>query len=250
MAKASVLTRLPLRTMHRYVQAMDASKFLPGNEEQHAGTRRVELGELVIASGRLAFHDPFEARGESAVLLVRPGRYRVWATEIDEARDSPDAAESYLPAYLSIQLTDAEPDWVAPADELGMDVPSFGLWTGTDSGVVGVFDADALTREELAARSAEWDRGIDAEDNPHRFTYVNIPLSANVETNIIVSKSGWGDGGFAILATYDIDGNATAIHVDFRVVDTDCGEVAAAKAASKSRLSVRSFLQRMFKRDS
>lgn len=223
---------------------MDAAKFLAGNEAHHAGTRAIELGEIVVVSGRLAFHDPFESRGESAVLNVAPGRYRIWATEVQEDTGDPERPGAYDPAYLSIQLTSAEPDWVAPADELGEDVPSFGLWTGTDSGTIGAFDGAALAVDELTSRSTEFDRVLDDEANPHRFTYANIPLSESNEANIVISKSGRGDGAFPILATYDIDGRAVAIHVDFGMVDTEGADTAAVQ---KPKRSLRAALRRIFK---
>ncbi|WP_100521794.1 DUF4241 domain-containing protein [Mycobacteroides abscessus] len=226
---------------------MDAGKFLAWNESVAPGARRVDLGRIVIPSGRLAFRDPYEYRNGYVALRVSPGNYEVWSTEVDEGLGFPERAGVYLPAYLSIRLSAAEPDWVAVADELADDeVPSYGLWTGADHGLVAAHDADALEDDDLPSLADDWDRALNAEDNPHRFSYTNVPLPGDNNANIILSRSGQGDGAFEILASYDNDGRPVAIHVDFGVVDTDGSEEAAAKAATRRERRWTARLRRMF----
>lgn len=228
---------------------MDASKFLAWNESKHSHTRRVDLDRIVVPSGRLAFRDPFEQRGVSAVLSIPPGNYQVWVTEVDEGVDFPEHAGHYLSAYLTVRLNAAEPDWVSIADELAAEeVPTFGLWTGTDHGLIAAFDAEAVTVDDIPDLASQWSDALNSEDNPHRFYYASVPLPGDTLANIILSRSGNGDGAFAVMASYDIDGKPVAIHVDFGVVDTDGSEEAAAKAAERRERSWVARLGRMFGR--
>ena len=58
----------------------------------------VELDRIVIPSGRLAIRDVYDSDRPQVVVDVAPGNYRTWASEI-----------AGRPAYLSIQLSAAEP---------------------------------------------------------------------------------------------------------------------------------------------
>ncbi len=173
----------------------------------------------------------------------------MWVTEVDEGAEFPERAGVYLSAYLTVRLNAAEPDWVSIADELAADeVPSFGLWTGTDHGLIAAFDAEALTVDDIPSLASQWDTALYDEGNPHRFNYASVPLPGDTLANIILSRSGNGDGAFAVMASYDIDGKPVAIHVDFGVVDTDGSEEAVAKAAERRERSWATRIRRIFGR--
>lgn len=84
---------------------MDLQAFIPGRASEFAHTREYELGRIVVSSGRLSIRDPFQPCRDGCVLQVTPASYRAWITAVDSDADRPDRAESYLPAYLSVQLS-------------------------------------------------------------------------------------------------------------------------------------------------
>jgi hypothetical protein len=48
---------------------------------------------------------------------------------------------------------------------------------------------------------------------------VNVPLpSAPNDENIVICSSGWGDGVYPVIGTYDVHGNLTGVHIDLQVV--------------------------------
>lgn len=129
---------------------------------------------------------------------------------------SDDGHPELRQAYLSVAIGDGPPALLGAADELLVPpVPSFGAFTGTDHGLLAVHDA-AVEDSALAAGAEVVDRTLWATDiGPG---YANVPLDPGSGTNIVVSGSGWGDGGFPVLATFDRDDRPIAVHVDFGVV--------------------------------
>jgi len=74
----------------------------------------------------------------------------------------------------------------------------------------------AVEDSVLADRAEAIDRGLWAPDiGPG---YANVSLDPASGANVVVSGSGWGDGGFPVLATYDRDDRPVAVHVDFGVI--------------------------------
>jgi hypothetical protein len=199
---------------------LNLNGFIPGRASQFAFTREYELDRIVVPSGRLLIRDPFGPREAGCAMLVEPASYRVWATAVDAAANEPDSPQWYVPAYLSIQLSMAPTVRLDYADDLmEPPVPSIGAWTGTDHGIIAIHDGNVLPDSDIPALVEEWDRTLNSNE-PYPFGCGNVPLPETGGCNIVFSRSGWGDGGFPILATFDAFGSPNAIHVDFRVVDT------------------------------
>lgn len=168
---------------------------------------------MQVSTGALIARDPFGPRSGGCILAVPNGSYRVWATVVDVSDDGiPEPRQ----AYLSVAIGDGQPALLGSADELLVPpVPSFGAFTGTDHGLLAVHDA-AVEDSVLATRTEAVDRGLWAPDiGPG---YANVPLDPASGANIVVSGSGWGDGGFPVLATYGRDDRPVAVHVDFGVI--------------------------------
>lgn len=173
----------------------------------------------MVRSGRLLIRDPFESHEGCCVVLVTPGNYRAWVTAVDVNSDRQDHPAAYVPAYLSMQLSLAQAVRIDYADDLmEPPVPSIGAWTGTDHGLIAIHDADALSDNDIPALADEWDRAVNS-DEPYPAGCGNLPLPGTDRCNIVLSRSGEGDGAFPVLATFDAAGRPNAIHIDFGVVD-------------------------------
>lgn len=225
---------------------MDRNGFIPGRASEFAYTREYELDRIVVPCGRLLIRDPFEPHEYGCVMLVTPGSYRVWVTAIDPDYDQPDHAEAYRPAYLSVQLSMAPTVRLDYADDLmEPPVPSIGAWAGADHETIALHDADALSDNDIPALADEWDRTLNSAE-PYPFGCGNLPLPGTDRCNIVFSRSGWGDGAFPVLATFDATGLPNAIHVDFGLVDI---ETPRSRGPSNSiAAAVRRMLRRPSKR--
>lgn len=171
---------------------------------------------MQVSTGALIARDPFGPRSGGCILTVPRGSHRVWTTVVDVSDDgNPELRQ----AYLSVAITDAPAALLGSADELlAPPAPSFGAFTGTDHGLLAVHDA-SVEDSVLAAGADAVDRGLWAPDIEPG--YANVPLDQASGANIVVCGSGWGDGGFQVLATYDRDGRPVAVHVDFGVIGND-----------------------------
>lgn len=168
---------------------------------------------MQVSSGTLIARDPFGPRIGGCLLAVPNGSYRVWATVVDV---SDDGHPELRQAYLSVAFSDGAAATLGSADELLVPpVPSSGAFTGTDHGLLAVHDA-AVEDSVLGACADTVERSLWAPDiGPG---YANVSLEPAAGANIVVSGSGWGDGGFPVLATFDRDDRPVAVHVDFGVV--------------------------------
>ena len=194
---------------------MDLDTFVVGKTFFYKGASELELGSVAVPSGRLRIRDPFfphPGPDDGCLLIVAPGTYRVWVTLVEIPALHDETELETREAYLSIGLNDRTPTGLDYADALlPSPRPSFGAMTGTDSGNIAVFD-DTLTDIDRQQLSDE----LDAH-HPLPELYANIAVG---DRNIVCSHSGYGDGAFNILLTYDLTG-PIAIHIDFGIFDTD-----------------------------
>jgi hypothetical protein len=198
--------------------------------------RALECGELVLPSGRLVPCDPFVTLGlqQNVEIQLPSGRYAVWVTiaDVSEEQDASHEREAYLSLILSNQpsvswafLSPLRADQV----EQALDEGEF-IGIPVDAGTVGMVDAEAVERL-MPQDSAVWydtlfdHPGVDSwfaqMDNPQqiRAGCVNILLpGATQGENLILSHSGWGDGCYALIATFDAVGGMTGVHIDLAVV--------------------------------
>ncbi|MCI0155112.1 DUF4241 domain-containing protein [Leifsonia shinshuensis] len=202
----------------------------------------VGLGDLSVESGRLGACDPFAYLYDPVVLPVPPGRHPVFVTvaDVSEAQDGSHRRE----AYLSVVFSEAASTVVEPAPNEG-GAPEDGLaWgVGVDAGTVGFVDADAIDRC-MPGDGSDWysdvfdtggDDGWFAQmdaDSPYPAGTANIPLPLAADgENVVLSRSGWGDGFFPLLRTLAADGMVTAIHIDLLVVGAPEEETAEEETA-------------------
>ena len=185
----------------------------------------VDCGEIVLPTGLLAICDPFammEVSGNPTVQLP-PGRYPVKVTlaDVSGLRDGSDL----LIAYASV-LVSGNQEVTQRKITLGnVSYNAVAVDAGTtcfvDEGVLAsamppveqwqdVFDGDS---------EASWFSRMDAPNEIHEgIANIVLPLAKNGE-NIVLTHSGWGDGVFWVVGSYDDNDNLTAVHIDFKVVN-------------------------------
>ena len=178
----------------------------------------VECGDLVLPTGLLAVCDPFAMLRPAGnpTFQVPPGRYPVKVTlaDVSGRRDGSHVRE----AYASLLLGE-KPEATRRQLPLGFGVDA-GAACFVDEGTL----AEAMPPEE------DWEEVIDDDsdgswfsrmDDPNhiRDGLANVPLPfAKNGENIILIHSGWGDGHYGLVGSFDADDNLTAVHIDFKVI--------------------------------
>jgi len=196
----------------------------------------VACGELALPSGRLVACDPFAALSptDSPFIVTPRGRFPVVVTlaDVSEKQDRSHVREAYasitfasgMEAYRkSVPL--AKEGQKRPEPK-GDEFVGFGVDAGTacfvDESVIGPCMPDPKSWYESLfenERADCWFRQMD--DSAHiREGLANIilPHSKNGE-NLILFHSGWGDGRYPVIGSFDIDGRLLAAHIDFFVVN-------------------------------
>lgn len=195
----------------------------------------VDCGHLNLPSGKLVACDPFAFLQESdnPHVLVPPGRYPVSVTLADVSDDL-DRSE-IREAYATVRIANGL-DAYRRALPLALDGESrepftgdtftgFGVDAGTacfvdDEAVGNCMPAGVNWHDELFdnGRADSWFEQMD--DPKHiRFGLANIvlPLAQKGE-NIIIIHSGWGDGRYPVVGSFNANHQLLAVHIDFFVV--------------------------------
>lgn len=211
-------------------------------EQMDGGRARLtvhELGTVKVPSGRLGACDPFVDIEQPLPLeLPEPGEYPVFVTvaDVSEAQDGSHLRE----AYLSVVIAEGEAVALRPAAVAEMDddededddddqviedgEPMYGI--PVDSGTVAFVDADAVDEAMPEDTEPVFDSGKDDSwfalmDSAEHFregcANIVMPLAENGE-NVVLAHSGWGDGFYPVVATFDADDKLLAIHIDLLVV--------------------------------
>lgn len=199
----------------------------------------VDCGDLVLPVGRLIACDPFSNLDDSLdgpFVQVRPGRYpvRVTLADVSGKRKASHLREAYVSLVLG-----KNPE-VRRAYQFGV---------GVDAGTVCFVDAaivrSAMPPNERSSRPNAWwgtwdevmmgadvmsgrrkpgnkrdswaDRMADPGHIRADLANVELPLGQNGE-NIVLAHSGWGDGGYPVIAGYDRADDLVAVHIDLYVV--------------------------------
>ena len=195
----------------------------------------VDCGHLILPSGKLVACDPFVflEPSDNPPVLVPPGRYPVSVTmaDVSENLDHSHIREAYATiriapgadAYrLALPLVrDGESREPLPNDSF--------IGFGVDAGTACFVDEEAVSRFMPADENwyeTIFDNGRDdswfaqMDDHNHiQFGLANItlPLAQNGE-NIIIIHSGWGDGMYPVVGSFDANDQLVAVHIDFFVV--------------------------------
>jgi hypothetical protein len=188
-----------------------------------------ELGIVRVPSGTLGAADPFVALDRPIAVQVPPGDHRVAVTvaDVSTEQDGSHPREAYLSLIVS------EEDTVAVESVPGPDGPPedgsfFGV--AVDAGTVAFFDAPAVEASMPNDGDSWYDDLFDTGEPGSWFDIVDAgsPLragSANIEMplasageNVVLTRSGWGDGFYPVVQTLDAEGRLTGVHIDLQVV--------------------------------
>lgn len=193
-----------------------------------------DVGTLRVPSGLVRACDPFMSLEDGPVFVVPAGDHpvRVTIADVSPAQDGSHLREAYLTLVVAdgtpatATYPDAHPEGPAPEGE------AWGV--GVDTGTVALVDLDALTRCMPADPRTWYDEVVDhagpdswfnrMEDAVPRAGMADIVLpSAPAGENVVMTRSGWGDGFYPVVVTHDTAGRLLGLHIDLRVV----GEVVA-----------------------
>jgi len=185
-----------------------------------ARLRVIDVGELVLRSGDLGACDPFVALEHCPVWAQVPaGSYPVRLSIADVSEHADGSHDRH--AYLTL-LVDAD------AEEhtrrcLGKADAGFGVDTGSacfvDASAIseGMPDPEQWFEGLFEAQGGWFSRMDDPAHVAPGVANIELPVS-NVGANVVVVRSGWGDGVYPVVGGYDADGRLVRVHLDFYVV--------------------------------
>jgi hypothetical protein len=189
------------------------------------------LGDIVLPSGRLEASDPFTSLGEAFVFDVPAGTFpvRLTVADVSDAQDGSHLRE----AYLSVVFAAGEPTRAEVLVPSGAEPPADDEFYGVpvDAGTVAFADREAIAR---CMPSGNWYEGLFDDGSPTSwFALMDSPDhlvagSANVVIpgatageNVVLAHSGWGDGFYPVLGSYDATGHLLGVHIDLLVAGPD-----------------------------
>lgn len=188
------------------------------------GLRVVDAGRIHVPSGLVEACDPFVNLGEAAVFPIPPGTYPVFVT-IADVSDEQDGSHE-REAYLSIKVADGEIHSVRGAESTkGIPDDDVAYGVPVDAGTVGFVDHEAVPRympkdvnwyDEFFDNPKEdsWFSLMDSEDHiAEGIANIVLPGAANGE-NVVLCHSGWGDGFYSVLGSYDVAGSLLGLHIE------------------------------------
>ena len=203
--------------------------------ERDVFTWVVQCGSLFLPSGRLVACDPFafmEPR-DNPHILAPTGHFPVAVTiaDVSEKLDRSHIRE----AYASITFRDgteshrralalAREGEVRPALE-GDNYIGFPVDTGTacfvDDSVIAAGMPDPRTWYEALFENERPDCWFNRMDDPQHIragiANIQLPLARNGE-NLILFHSGWGDGVYPVVGSFDDQDELLSVHIDFGVI--------------------------------
>jgi hypothetical protein len=195
----------------------------------------IPCGELAVPSGRLVACDPFVflQPHNNPYVSVPKGRFPVFATlaDMSAAQDKSHVREAYASIIFSSEkevCRKAIPlakDGEERPDPEGEDFVGFGVDAGTacfvDDSVVGSCMPDPETWYEGLFENSKPDCWFQRMDDPDHIragiANIVLPLAKNGE-NLILFHSGWGDGVYPVVGSFDSKGKLLAVHIDFLVL--------------------------------
>lgn len=198
---------------------------VPGTKWAH---RVVDLGELQVPSGRIEACDPFVTLGEGLHFEVPAGTYpvRMTVADVSDEQDGSHLRE----AYLSVVLAPGEPVNSEILVPLGEPAPPADEYygVGVDAGTVGFVDAAAVATgmppsqqwyDEIFDNGTEdsWFALMDSESHlTAGAANIVLPKAVGGE-NVVLCHSGWGDGFYPVVGSYDAAGTLISLHIDLQV---------------------------------
>jgi hypothetical protein len=226
---------------------MDASNLLALRSGRVAGWKYNhvvhDLGELKVPSGRLEASDPFVNLADGLVVSIPPGTYpaRVTIADVSDEQDGSHLRESYLSVVLA-EGPVAKVEYLLPE---GAEPPAeadtfYGV--PVDAGTVGFADAEAVRRHmpEGDWYSTLFDTGQDdswfalmdsAEHYIEGCANIVLPAAPSGE-NVVLAHSGWGDGFYPVLGSYDAEDRLLGVHIDLFVEEPEADDSTPEEADS------------------
>jgi hypothetical protein len=195
----------------------------------------IPCGNIALPSGRLVVCDPFVSLQphDNLYVLVPPGNYPVSVTLADVSKN---LDRSHIrEAYATVRITDGLEAYcqVIPLIRGKMPDPLFGQdkFVGfiVDSGTACFVDDMVIANAMPSAESwyedvfdnASDDSWFNQMDDPGKIRQgianIRLPYAANGE-NIVVIHSGWGDGAYQVIGSFDTANHLLAVHIDFLVI--------------------------------
>jgi len=195
----------------------------------------VDCGYLTLPSGKLVACDPFvflEARNNPHV-LVPPGRYPVSVTlaDVSENLDRGEVREAYVTLRIASGMeSHRQALMLVRSGESRIPLPGdrfigFGVDAGTacfvdDEAVATCMPSDSDWHDSLFDNGRD-DSWFAQMDDPHHIrdgiANITLPLAQNGE-NILIIHSGWGDGSYPVVGSFDAADKLLAVHIDLFVV--------------------------------
>lgn len=194
-----------------------------------------KCGDLMVPSGRLVACDPFVTLlpAGNPFVVVPKGIFPVVVTlaDVSDKQDRShireayasiifsNGPESYRKALPLVRNGEARPE------PKGDEFIGFFVDTGTacfvDDAVVGPCMPDPDTWYEALFENDRPDCWFRRMDDPAHIragvANIVLPLAKNCE-NLILFHSGWGDGTFPVIGSFDSQGVLLAVHIDFFVI--------------------------------
>jgi hypothetical protein len=206
--------------------------------ETEAGSQflwTIACGDLALPSGRLVACDPFVCLQPTGTpFIVTPkGTFPVTVTLVDvsEEQDRSHIREAYasiifaegVEAYRkAIPLARDGEERPEPEGEEFIGFP-------VDAGTACFVDESVIA--SCMPDPDDWGTEVFENDRPdcwfnrmddpahirEGLANITLPLAKNGE-NIVIIHSGWGDGHFPVVGSFDASGRLLAAHIDFQVV--------------------------------
>src|SRR2546422_1586266 len=195
----------------------------------------IPCGQLELPSGRLVACDPFAALrpNDNAFVQTHKGRFPVFVTlaDVSPAQDRSHIREAYASIVFSAEneayrktIPLARAGERRPETKDGEFV-GFGVDAGTacfvDDCVIGRCMPDPMTWHEEVFDNQKPDSWFHRMDDPNHIrpgiANIILPLAQNGE-NLILFHSGWGDGVYPVVASFDSADRLVAMHIDFFVI--------------------------------
>jgi hypothetical protein len=195
----------------------------------------VPCGELAMPSGRLVACDPFVflAVTNNRYVPVPKGCFPVFVTLADV---SAEQNRSHVrEAYASIIFSPGKEtrrkalslvkDGEIRPEPKGDRFAGFGVDSGTacfvDDSVIGLGMPDPKTWYDGLFENSDPNSWFNRMDDPNHIragiANIVLPLAKQCE-NLILFHSGWGDGVYPVIGSFDSAGQLLAVHIDFFVV--------------------------------
>jgi len=195
----------------------------------------VSCGDLELPSGRLIACDPFAGLLPANMPFIETprGRFPVTVTlaDVSEEQNRSHAREAYASIVFSQgietyrKLLPLAKDGEERPELKGEDFVGFFVDAGTacfvDETVVKPCMPDPKTWLKSLFENERADCWFSRMDDPNHIrdgiANITLPLAKNGE-NLILFHTGWGDGVYPLIGSFDSADRLIAVHIDFFVI--------------------------------